>query len=124
MAFLLPYAYYKNYKPPRRSKLNKYTNLFLRVILVSALAWGQTFTSFAQSKSVKSVMDNTSNIVLDKTAEGTSITYTYNGSSKSNFAGVITGTLSGQSQKFYCIDISHEVNPGNHPTYTDANSTH
>jgi hypothetical protein len=84
---------------------------------------GQLFTAQAQSKSVKSVMNNTSIIVLSGTAEGTSITYTYAGSSKSNFAGVITGTLNGQTQKFYCIDLLHEVNPGNHPTYTDQNST-
>ena len=68
-------------------------------------------------------MNNTSIIVLSGTAEGTNITYTYAGSSKSNFAGVITGTLNGQTQKFYCIDLLHEVNPGNHPTYTDQNST-
>ena len=92
-------------------------------ILATLMVCGQIFTSFAQSKSVKSVLNNTSVIVLSGTAEGTTITYTYNGNSKSNFAGVITGTLNSQTQKFYCIDLMHEVNPGNHPTYTDANST-
>jgi hypothetical protein len=82
------------------------------VILVAALAWGLTFTSFAQSKSVKSVMNNTSIIVLTGIAQGTNISYIYAGSSKSNFAGVITGTLNGQIQKFYCIDLLHEVDPG------------
>lgn len=103
--------------------MNKNFNLFFRVILVAVLLWGQSFTSFAQSKSVKSVMNNTSTIVLSGTAEGTTLNYSYNGSSKSNFAGVITGTLNGQTQKFYCIDLLHEVNPSNHPTYTDQNST-
>jgi choice-of-anchor A domain-containing protein/uncharacterized repeat protein (TIGR01451 family) len=103
--------------------LNKYSNLFFRVILVTTLLLGQSFTAFAQSKSVKSVMNGTSIIVLSGTADGTTITYTFNSSSKTSFAGVITGTLNSQTQKFYCIDISHEVNPGAHPTYTDANST-
>jgi choice-of-anchor A domain-containing protein/uncharacterized repeat protein (TIGR01451 family) len=103
--------------------LNKYSNLFFRVILVTTLLLGQSFTAFAQSKSVKSVMNGTSIIVLSGTAEGATITYTFNSSSKTNFAGVITGTLNSQTQKFYCIDLLHEVNPGAHPTYTDANST-
>jgi len=51
------------------------------------------------------------------------IIYTFNSSSKTSFAGIITGTLNTVSQKFYCIDLLHEVNPSTHPTYTDEGVT-
>ena len=41
----------------------------------------------------------------------------------SGFAGVIKGTLNGTEQKFYCIDLNHNVNPSSHPTYWDEGST-
>ncbi len=98
--------------------------MLFRVFLTSSLLALFSTTYFAQIKGVKSVLDHTSNIVVNATAEGTTISYTYNSNSKSNFAGVISGTLNGTTTvKFYCIDLLHDVNPGNHPTYWDQGST-
>jgi choice-of-anchor A domain-containing protein/uncharacterized repeat protein (TIGR01451 family)/TQXA domain-containing protein len=103
--------------------MNKITRLLFRVLFSSLLLLAFSSTYFAQVKGMQSALDHTSSIVLSGTSEGADVTFTYSGHSKTAFAGIITGTLNGQTQKFYCIDILHEVNPSSHPTYTDAGST-
>lgn len=104
--------------------MTKSTKMLFRVFLTCSLLLALSTTYFAQTKSVKSVLDHTSNIVVNGTAEGKSVTYTYSGDSKTNFAGVISGTLNGTTTvKFYCIDLLHEVNSSQHPTYWDQGTT-
>lgn len=103
--------------------MNSRTTFFSRASIVLMLLLICSSTYFAQLKSSLSMLDHTSNIVLSGTGEGTNVTFTFDNKSKTSFAGIITGTLNGNSQKFYCIDIEHEVNPSSHPAYTDAGST-
>ena len=100
------------------------TKLSSRVIfLILFITLSFSTLSFAQIKSPAKIQDHTSSIVVNGTAEGMNIIYTFNSSSKTSFAGIITGTLNTVSQKFYCIDLLHEVNPSTHPTYTDEGVT-
>ncbi len=83
---------------------------FLRVLLSIVLLFGLTVTNIAQSKDgAKSVTDYTSIAKITGTAEGKTIKYTnpYTHNNAENFAGVFNGTLNGNAEKFYCIDLQH-----------------
>ena len=100
--------------------MNNRTTTYLRVILIWSFFVLFSVPTFAQKSGVKGALDYTSNIVVNGTAEGVN---NLGFNNETGFAGVITGTLNGQPQKFYCIDLAHTVNPSQHPTYWDEGTT-
>ncbi|MHB9039473.1 MAG: thioester domain-containing protein, partial [Melioribacteraceae bacterium] len=100
--------------------MNNRTTTYLRVILIWSFFVLLSVPTFAQKSGVKGALDYTSNIVVNGTAEGIN---NLGFNNETGFAGIITGTLNGQPQKFYCIDLAHTVNPSQHPTYWDEGTT-
>jgi len=100
--------------------VNNRTTTYLRVILIWSFFVLLSVPTFAQKSGVKGALDYTSNIVVNGTAEGIN---NLGFNNETGFAGIITGTLNGQPQKFYCIDLAHTVNPSQHPTYWDEGTT-
>lgn len=100
--------------------MKKQPTISKRVLVVLALVFSFCAGLYAQNNSVN---DYTSIAKISGTADGKTIAYTnpYTNQSASNFAGTFKGTLNSNSEKFYCIDLQHNLEYNK--DYWDESST-
>ncbi|MFA3783372.1 choice-of-anchor A family protein [Melioribacteraceae bacterium 4301-Me] len=91
--------------------MKQHLNNVFMLVLLSAFLVVLSSTKAQIKSGAKKVTDYTSIAQVSGTADGINVTYKnpYTNNNQTSYAGTFKGTLNGNAEKFYCIDLQHNL---------------